>query len=63
LLTNSPLCLSIRACSEKSPSSPKTVSLNKKYLAESGFPVKEINSSIFIILPLDLDIFSLSNVQ
>ena len=59
LFVSSPLCLSIKATSEKSPSSPKTASLSKKYLAESGFLVIAINSSMLIIFPRDFDIFSL----
>jgi len=62
LSASSLLCLSTKAFSEKSPSSPKGVALNKKYLAEST-PAIEINSSTFITFPLDFDIFSLSNVH
>ena len=49
LLASSLLCLSFKACSEKSPSSPKGVSLNKKYLAAST-PAIPINSSRDLIL-------------
>ena len=62
LFASSLLCLSISACVEKSPSSPKDASRNRKYLAEST-PVIAISSSTLITLPRDFEIFSLLNVH
>lgn len=62
LFASSLLWRSMRAVSEKSPSSPNDASRNRKYLAES-VPAILISSSTLITLPRDFDIFSLLNVH
>src|SRR3989344_2061382 len=56
LFASSLLWRSIKDFDEKSPSSPKEDSLNKKYLAEST-PAILTNSSTFITFPRDFEIF------